>query len=523
MFNYRKIPAGATVIAALLFFAGASANGGSTIPSNNIPEQVEKKAQFLTQHLESRGFDVNRGYFKLWTVDQCDYTSEKLGSCYGNNPAAPYVITTLPPWPEEFVDVMSNLWGPSLDGYHDTYRFDPHEAIVILGKMPPQGAFFSEQTWVFTRQGDYKNNSRRYKDLATSPFWSDWIDLFFAYEPLHRERIELLSSLSNPVNNVVIERQSGEAFDQIRYFIITPDPYMEEVVRKAFSDILVSDVDVFTERIPSNMRVGLDQSSDDFTTWFRYAHPQIVADGDQWRQDLPLVVLRVRDGRPGCKPQKYPPYFYNDVEKRKAVDEWPLANDLGNLLAAVSNRWGQPCGTADECLDRSESFMDLQTSPVYLVGPLCTMIGQNCLLDTQDTAYQLYKPDTFDKEKIYAVSGTLGTKTGNATYVGFGVNQTSILKGVADLSDSKLDGTAGEYAGEVNNTDKFYLYYFAWDCSDQKVKDITGDRCLQLKDYIPENDGIVFSIRDYVMPGTQRGPDSQYILPSKLLTFDKPL
>ncbi len=146
--------------------------------------------------------------------------------------------------------------------------------------------------------------------------------------------------------------------------------------------------------------------------------------------------------------------------------------------------------------------------------------GAKLPVGTQDTSYQLYKPDTFDQDKIYAVAGTLGTKTGNATYAGLGINQLSILKGVADLSNEKLDGTASEYSKTVNNTEKFYLYYFTWDCTG--LKDLTGGHCFQLKDYIPSDDSFALSIRDYVVPDTQRGPDSKYVMPSKVLTLNKP-
>lgn len=150
---YRKVTVYWLFIAALLFAAGAGAEGG-IMSENKVPGSVESQARRLTHDLKKQGFDVSRGYFKLWTVDDCDYTSEKIGSCYGNNPAAPYVIMTLPSWPEEFVDpVFGNLWGPSKAGYHDIYRLDRREAIVILGQLPPPGAFFSEQTWLFTRKG----------------------------------------------------------------------------------------------------------------------------------------------------------------------------------------------------------------------------------------------------------------------------------------------------------------------------------------------------------------------------------
>ncbi len=83
-----------------------------------------------------------------------------MRTCYANNPAAPYVTFAVPPWPEEFVDPeTSSLWGPSQEGYNDNFRFDPREAIVILGRLPPPAAYFAEQTYLFSRQGTIDKSS----------------------------------------------------------------------------------------------------------------------------------------------------------------------------------------------------------------------------------------------------------------------------------------------------------------------------------------------------------------------------
>jgi hypothetical protein len=154
------------------------------------------------------------------------------------------------------------------------------------------------------------------------------------------------------------------------------------------------------------------------------------------------------------------------------------------------------------------------------VGPLCNQIGENCAGDNWDTAYQLYGPMPLDNGEIYAVAGTLGTQTENATYVGLGINQVSNFNGVANISDKFLKDTARKYEREVNNTDKFFIYYFTRDCS--KIKDLTDDHCFELNDYIPLGDKVTLTIRDYLVPNTQRGPDSQHVLPSKVLKLDNP-
>lgn len=502
-----------------VFFFGPGvtlAIGDSIMPENKVPGQVESKARRLMHDLKKEGFEVSRGYFKLWTVEDCQYTFDKMGTCYGNNPAAPYVIATLPAWPEEFVDpVYSNIWGFSHPGYHDVYRFDPHEALVILGQLPPPAAYFSEQTWLFTRQGTYDEEDSRYQEIKEDV--GDFVHVFFQQVPSNPERYVAFSSLSNIVNNVVVERQSGSAFDQIRYFIVTPDKFMDKAVRKSLRNISVAKEDVFTEPIPSDMNIGLDWSADDFTTWMRYAHPVDGIAADDWWEELPLVVLRIRDTRSNRQPETYPPV---ELEERLAVDEYPLELDLEDLLEAVAQKWGQPCAEAG-CTDRAESFNDLQTAPIWLKGPLCNEHNQDCLGDNWDAAYQLLLPKSLDNGEIYAVAGTLGTETGNATYVGLSINQVSLFKGVMNIPNEDLKGTADGYSEEVDNTDKLFLVYFTRDCSG--LQDITDDHCVEIPiTMIPEGDSMVVGVRDYIKPGTQRAPDSALVLPSRALRLQRP-
>jgi hypothetical protein len=526
MIKYSRILVCLLSVTALLFAAGASARGDSIMPENKVPDRVESKARRLMHDLRKQGFEVSRGYFKLYTSEDCPYTFDIMKSCYGNNPAAPYVTFAVPPWPGEYVNDKSNLWGPSLEGYNDIYRLDPREAIVILGRLPPPAAYFAEQTYLFSRQGKISEGSDTYKAIVKD-MPPEMLSFFFAYMPGETpsdpqpSRFQSFSSLSNPINNVVIEKQSHAAFNQIRYFIITPDPFMNAAVREALAGIPIKEEDIFTEPIPSDMIVGLEQASDNFTTIIRYAQP---ADGGKpgtasytWRNELPMVVLRVRDTK--HKLEKYLPFDFGDLEKRKAVNELGLGKDLGSLLAAVGRRWGQPCATYD-CSDRAEPFIDLQTAPPYMVGPDCTPIGENCQADNWDAAYQINGPYPLDHGEVYAVAGTLGTETGNATYVGFGINHGEKFLGVANLSDKDLKGTAKGYRKEVSHTGKFYLYYFTRDCSG--LEDLTDGNCVELTEaMIPSDNNVGFSVRDYIQPGTERGPDSSLVLPSRLLQLKR--
>ena len=133
-------------------------------------------------------------------------------------------------------------------------------------------------------------------------------------------------------------------------------------------------------------------------------------------------MLRVRD-----LSKKRRPVAFDQVEldTRKALDppETALAPELNSLAAAVCAKWEQSC-------DNPPLVLNVQLRPISMVGPTCIGIGMNCLADTQDTVYHFSGKLPLDGTRVYAVVGALSTKTGNATYVGLGVNNTRLQLGV---------------------------------------------------------------------------------------------
>lgn len=519
-----------------LLVAGCSSDSSNAnnLPKNNVPPFIEEDAQRLIADLTAQGFEVKRGYFKLYTQDDCSYSYETMKSCYGNNPAAPYIMFAVPSWPEEYVDPATKLaFGKVFKGYNGSFRLDPSEAIVILGLMPPPAAYFGLQTYLFTREGTFDTTSATYQFIANH--FPAMLGSFFTPVPMNAKRIQLVSSLSNSNNDVVVQQQSGASFDQKRFFIITPDQFIDTAVRTSLNRIAVENSNIFTEPIPSvadnlsAVRTGLDEHADELIWVMRYAMPLdgggFGTPSDTWKKDLPLVVLRVRDTRQGRLAQPYGPVI---LEVRTAVDESWLKADLTNLVAAVNSKWGQPCSNAD-CSDQgTTNFIDLQSSPLNLFGPKCMEIGMNCLGDTQDTTYQGTPNQSLDNGQIYAVVGTLGTETGNATYVGLSVNESLMVKGLANINSEQLKNTALSYAEQVNNADKFYIYYFTRDCSD--IQALTEGNCFSISDTMIQPcsapatqtcDYLKLVQRDYIAKGTRRGPDSTLTLLPKLLKLKR--
>ena len=522
----------------ILMAAAVWSTDCSAAPKNraDVPSVNERTTDRVIEALASRGFEVSRGYFRLYTMNDCQDSFPVMHSCYGNNPAAPYVTFAVLPWEGEFLDPATrNAIGQLDQGYTGTFRFDPKEAIVVFGRMPPPAAYFGLQTYLFTREGSFATESNTYKWIAAN--LPKTLDTFFAYVPnTDEKRIQMFASIGNSNNNVIVKEQAGSAFNQQRFFISTPDQLMEEAVRSALATASIDSRHIFTEPIPSThndgsdsgMKVGLDAPADEFLFVMRYAMPN---DGGgpgsvsaRWKEELPLTVLRVRDtsGRAAR------PYDLTVLDERTAVQESPLAPGLVKLVAAANERWGQPCAVSN-CSDRAFDFIDLQGSPVNLVGPECTKIGMNCIGDGQDTSYQMTTDFLLDTGYVYAVAGTLGTRTGNATYVGLSLNDSYLIKGVANIDSDQLRNTANAYAADLINPSKFYLYYLARDCA--AIDELTDGNCFTVTDEMlpvctdladPDCHPLKLVQRNYISKGTERGPDSTRLLPPKLIRLKLP-
>jgi hypothetical protein len=505
----------------------ASAAADSPMPENEVPRAVETTARHLTHDVGQQGYEVARGYFKLYTQDDCPYSYEVLHSCLGNNPAAPYVIPVVPPWPDEWVDpATAGMIGPTLEGYNASYRLDRREAIVILGLLPPPARYFGLQTYLLSSPGKSKKNSDQY--LFVRDHVPAMLNTFFTTLPKNPERLQLFADLSAPINNVVIEDGSSSVWDQVRYFVITPDKTMEGAVRQALGGLGIPDNTVFTEQIPTklgdtNLKIGLGEKSDDFMSVIRYAMPVDVTRADAWREDLPLVVLRIRDTRP---PHRAQPYPWVDFEDRSSTEppEIALAPSLVMLAAAICDRWDQPCQPQDLA-----PLVNMKASDLKLTGPECVKVGMNCLAPTEDTAYfmskRLWLPDN---QLVYAVIGALGTETKNATYVGLSLNSSANQLGFDNIEDHTLAGTANEYTA-VPNHERLFLQYFARDCTGLEML-TEGSPCYSIGDQLPDCPDpddltctmLALALRNYLFPGSQRGPAPEYSLNPVVITLQRP-
>jgi hypothetical protein len=183
----------------------------------------------------------------------------------------------------------------------------------------------------------------------------------------------------------------------------------------------------------------------------------------------------------------------------------------------VCQRWGQSCDPDSPDSDQLRRLVNLELE-LGQFGPQCRAIGMDCLGDGQDASYFVAPGRALDPGWMYAVVGTLATATSNATYVGLSINDLTKLKGVVNISDIELAGSAASYAGDVENTDKFFVHYFNRNCG--SIEGLTDGECTTISQEMVPLLGVgaqgPFSavVRSYVRPGTARRPRGRVCLRS---------
>jgi hypothetical protein len=203
-------------------------------------------------------------------------------------------------------------------------------------------------------------------------------------------------------------------------------------------------------------------------------------------------------------------------------------------VAAVKEHWGQD-GSDPELpwAGKDLGFRSL-TLWVDLVGQHCLGYDgppdpeegitlprgpMDCLGDNQDDEPQI-SGGTYhlDDDQVIAVVGTLGTKTGNATYTSLSVNWFPQLVGVANRDDTVLEESAKKFKDALSKPElytKFYVYYFARDCSG------LYPWCQEIpRTLVPKGDTIKIIQRNYITPGSRRGPDPYKVLEPVSIEFD---
>jgi hypothetical protein len=111
------------------------------------------------------------------------------------------------------------------------------------------------------------------------------------------------------------------------------------------------------------------------------------------------------------------------------------------------------------------------------------------------------------------------------------VNGTLRIEGIGNIDNTQLAGSAGSYgvADPAFDPNKFFVQYFTRDCTGLEA--LTGDHCFSIPEtmlpYCADPADLScnllgLSVREYIRPGTQRGPDAAKLLPPVVITLHRP-
>ena len=410
--------------------------------------------------LNAAGYDVAEGKAHLWDVGGCDLVVPAFGNCFGNNPAAPYIVPIVPHREGEVYDYGASMqWGRNAQGdpLYATYRLREDEAILMFGNMPPEGAYLGYETFLFTRYFDVDNITSPHMDWL-----NDAIGLQHQLSPnpdnilynkapkavgnkyiKDQDRVLLFANIGPTINRRVLERKIGNDFwEQQAIFSISPDANFEAMLNSALQAIDPALVGIHAHNaLGADLKMGLTNHDDDFWTLMRYAVPKVKEEGDAWRKSLAdhLMVFRVSKRAPNVVIRHRRQEF---EEKTYTTDERALATGLQKVANAVSANLG---------FGLSPQEVLMTTGNIPLHGPFTIPRAMNNLGATHDTdTYRLSTARNFGSKEVFAIVGVNHTKTKNASYVSIGVYDSAVLTGLHGISqgagfDGPLDGSVEEF------------------------------------------------------------------------------
>jgi hypothetical protein len=398
-------------------------------------------------------YRVVQGNTFLMTAMDCPIFIRIFQSCFGNNPAAPYIIPQ-PPVENSYVDPYYarplNTQGPNGQTTNIIYRLTDREALITIVSYPPKAAYLGYISYVFTSES------------------SNYVDVTPPRPPIPSpdpNRYEIFASIGNDVNDVIVQNQLEiPPWNRaIVAYITTPNEKLAEALVARARKLGIDAKSIFIEPIGSNVITGNGPEADDMVTLIRYAIPRFPALSDKWSDLLSKNVLVYKVSNSSLSVQRYgaigyTPHTVNTDEKsyapslRAALRQ--LATLLRNYLVAkqLSSAEYRPLIATTKV--NSEGVPD-----GGLVGSVCIQYGTNCLGDDQDTStYALLRLSMLGQDEVAFVVGVNHNRPelDNTRYVSVGIYNADDQTGVAAASQTN-PRAVGFDRGSLNGSAKGLL------------------------------------------------------------------
>jgi hypothetical protein len=455
------------------------------------------------QALEQDGFTVQEGEVGSFDFIRL-YEAGVLPSAYGNNPATRYLIYFVPPAPgyavDERIAAIAKALGMSGNA-SSFWNLGPDEAVVFVGRTPPECRYFSYDHQLIGRT--YDNEAR-------------WIFV----------------NIADALNNLVINTGGGpgEPFNQTTMIVSTADKGIDDRIRAAATSAGYSEDIMNTQVFPSSiLNMGLENESDTFAVYIR---PALITDpqaGAEYINNTPATLFRVTPN----DTTQLDPYEYPELRVRGTGEtEFDLTDDLDELRDAILERYsdlsatelptalGVPTGS--DAIQRGIDGVGPTNDAVYLWTANQTASSPTPPFFDTTQYYDFLRnpPITLgnDTDEFIIVYGVNHVATGKATYANFALYGADIWNGVGSITDADFTGTAEEYLPDNPNAKYLYVYKIARNCEGEP-------NCFAVPSgvggYGIEPDQPLFiAWRLYLEDATKTGPSYSEIVYDRAIKFE---
>ncbi len=396
--------------------------------------------------LERYGYTAQRGDMQLVTIDTC----AESPSCFGNNPGWLYGVMRVPPSPQE--TPLADRLGA--EGLLQSWRLRHDEAVLFVGKTPPEAMYMGFTPYVFSRVN--AAGARR----------------------------TVFGSLSDTTNHLTLgelpclEGEGGgntgwhgrgkahghgrgctSAFDQPLAVLITASAEAEARAEELLADLHFPAERIVRLRVPGQaLRLGLDAAADELSALLRMADWADPEAASAYLEEPSGVVVRL------TPIEQAPAGALHPVPKLKSRStpnlEVPMAASLNKAIAAVRLQ--------NDRATRTTALAALTPFP-FDSGYQCLSLLANCSGDNRDTAYAASSPALLrpSPDAFFYVVGAIHEYTGMATWTGISVYETVKTAGVLGVVPSEAVGSAHAYLPvDDPNRDKIFVIKLARSCAE---------------------------------------------------------
>lgn len=464
-----------------------------------MSETIEQITKNIQQALGQANYDFKMGKPYLFNICTCETVLPAFKNCFGNNPAAPYVIPLVPhfeSYPDSDGTTEAYSYGPSMqldpsdDSVYATFRVRPDEAIMMFGLMPPQGAYLGFETYLFSRQFDRNNPTGAVTNWLDDGYGfqnqisSNGDSILFTKAPKDTSdgnsndpsnyvsdpnRVLLFTNISNSINSSVLANEIGPDFWQhLAILSVSANADFKTELDEQLAGIAPGYAGRhISNPIGEHMKLGLESGCDDFWIILRYALPADREAGELWRNNLATNLAVLRAKRQGdspvtrCGTTQFVVKKSNFDEKTLAVDLQKIADQIGKDVQSNGPQ---------------EILYPLSNVPFQ--GDISIPKAMNCLGVSLDTeTYRTTSARPLGSDDVWAIVGVNHNKVGNSSYISLGLYDAEQLMGILSVSQGtgpdsgKLDNSVNAYfngslppelahIGE-EQLKQFYIHFFA--------------------------------------------------------------